>query len=124
MSQTMTAPDKTTSRTELIDRLNEDLAREYQAIIAYIVYSQVLKGAEYMAIASERDGSLRVRGAFEQIADGKRQRADAQKERVRGEEPCEASPVGVRVVLTTAAARMFSAVTVGNPPIRFRDVEL
>ena len=41
------------SRQELIDALNEDLAREYQAIIAYVVYSQVLKGAEYMAIASE-----------------------------------------------------------------------
>jgi bacterioferritin len=33
--------------------LNEDLAREYQAIIAYVVYSQVLKGATYMAIAEE-----------------------------------------------------------------------
>src|SRR4026209_2502876 len=33
--------------------MNEDLAREYQAIIAYVVYSQVLKGAEYMAIAKE-----------------------------------------------------------------------
>jgi len=41
------------SRAELIDRLNEDLAREYQAIIAYVVYSQTLKGAEYMAIAKE-----------------------------------------------------------------------
>jgi len=37
----------------LIERLNEDLAREYQAIIAYVTYSQVLKGAEYMAIAKE-----------------------------------------------------------------------
>src|SRR5437867_3339740 len=54
MSQTMTGSDQTTTtRTELIDRLNEDLAREYQAIIAYVVYSQVLKGAEYMAIAAE-----------------------------------------------------------------------
>jgi len=43
----------TGSRQELIDALNEDLAREYQAIIAYVVYSQVLKGAEYMAIAAE-----------------------------------------------------------------------
>src|SRR5205814_6330085 len=34
-------------REELIDLLNEDLAREYQAVIAYVVYSQVLKGAEY-----------------------------------------------------------------------------
>jgi bacterioferritin len=41
------------TRKELIEKLNEDLAREYQAIIAYVVYSQVLKGAEYMAIAKE-----------------------------------------------------------------------
>ena len=40
-------------RAELITSLNEDLAREYQAIIAYVVYSQTLKGAEYMAIAKE-----------------------------------------------------------------------
>ena len=44
--------DKLTRKT-LADRLNEDLSREYQAIIAYVVYSQVLKGAEYMAIAKE-----------------------------------------------------------------------
>ena len=41
------------SREQLIDQLNEDLAREYQAIMAYVIYSQVLKGAEYMAIAKE-----------------------------------------------------------------------
>jgi bacterioferritin len=41
------------SRQQLIDSLNEDLSREYQAIIGYIVYSQVIKGAEYMKIASE-----------------------------------------------------------------------
>jgi bacterioferritin len=41
------------SREQLIELLNEDLAREYQAIIAYVVYSQVLKGAEYMSIAGE-----------------------------------------------------------------------
>jgi bacterioferritin len=41
------------TRPALIERLNEDLAREYQAIIAYVVYSQVLKGAEYMSIAEE-----------------------------------------------------------------------
>jgi len=41
------------SRQQLIGLLNEDLAREYQAIIAYVVYSQVLKGAQYMAIAGE-----------------------------------------------------------------------
>jgi bacterioferritin len=44
-------PDK--NRSDLIAKLNEDLAREYQAIIAYVVYSQTLKGAEYMAIAKE-----------------------------------------------------------------------
>jgi len=41
------------SREQLIELLNEDLAREYQAIVAYVVYSQVLKGAEYMSIAGE-----------------------------------------------------------------------
>jgi bacterioferritin len=41
------------TRQDLIARLNEDLSREYQAIIAYVIYSQVLKGAEYMAIATE-----------------------------------------------------------------------
>jgi bacterioferritin len=49
-----TSPETTkVTRKVLIDKLNEDLAREYQAIIAYVVYSQVLKGAEYMAIAEE-----------------------------------------------------------------------
>ena len=47
------AADEPMTRARLIERLNEDLAREYQAIIAYIVYSQVLKGAEYMSIAKE-----------------------------------------------------------------------
>jgi bacterioferritin len=41
------------TRKQLVDLLNEDLAREYQAIIAYVNYSQVLKGAEYMSIAKE-----------------------------------------------------------------------
>ena len=41
------------SRSELVDLLNKDLSREYQAIIAYVVYSQVLKGAAYMNIAGE-----------------------------------------------------------------------
>lgn len=40
-------------RDSLISLLNDDLSREYQAIIAYVVYSQVLKGAEYMSIAKE-----------------------------------------------------------------------
>src|SRR5438876_11348824 len=41
------------TRDELIEALNGDLAREYQAIIAYVTYSQVLKGAQYMNIAAE-----------------------------------------------------------------------
>ena len=41
------------TRKELIKELNGDLAREYQAVIAYVAYSQMLKGAEYMAIAKE-----------------------------------------------------------------------
>jgi bacterioferritin len=44
---------KAISRKRLAELLNEDLAREYQAIIAYVVYSQVLKGAEYMSIADQ-----------------------------------------------------------------------
>ena len=38
---------------QLINALNDDLAREYQAIIAYVVYSNVLKGAQWMNIAAE-----------------------------------------------------------------------
>jgi bacterioferritin len=45
--------DTAVNRDALIKLLNEDLAREYQAIIAYVIYSQVLKGAEYMTIAKE-----------------------------------------------------------------------
>jgi bacterioferritin len=41
------------TRKKLIDALNEDLSREYQAIISYVNYSQVLKGAAYMNIADE-----------------------------------------------------------------------
>jgi bacterioferritin len=41
------------TRADLVEFLNQDLAREYQAIIAYVVYSQVWKGAEYMSIAAE-----------------------------------------------------------------------
>ena len=41
------------SRDQLAEFLNDDLAREYQAIIAYTVYSQVLKGAAYTDIARE-----------------------------------------------------------------------
>ncbi len=49
-------PDASTpsiTREKLVDLLNEDLSREFQAIIAYTNYSQVLKGAAYMNIAAE-----------------------------------------------------------------------
>jgi bacterioferritin len=45
--------DHKISRDDLAKLLNEDLAREYQAIISYVVYSQVLKGAEFMSIAEQ-----------------------------------------------------------------------
>ena len=41
------------SRGRLAELLNEDLCREYQAIISYVVYSQVLSGAQYMDIAAQ-----------------------------------------------------------------------
>jgi len=47
------AATQSVSRHDLIALLNDDLAREYQAVIAYTVYSQVIKGAEYMMIAKE-----------------------------------------------------------------------
>lgn len=46
-------PNTTLTRDEMIRLLNEDLAREYQAIIAYVVYSQVIKGAKFQHIAKE-----------------------------------------------------------------------
>jgi bacterioferritin (cytochrome b1) len=42
-----------TARKQLIERLNEDLAREYQAIITHVVSSQTLKGAHSMHVAQE-----------------------------------------------------------------------
>jgi bacterioferritin len=45
--------DTKITRDHLITLLNEDLAREYQAIIAYVIYSQTLKGAAYNHIAGE-----------------------------------------------------------------------
>jgi bacterioferritin len=55
MAQSKQASESKTeiSREKLVELLNEDLSREYQAIIAYVVYSQVLKGAEYMNVAGE-----------------------------------------------------------------------
>ena len=49
----MTIKNDKMNRKKLIHALNEDLSREYQAIISYVNYSQVLKGAAYMNIADE-----------------------------------------------------------------------
>src|SRR5947207_3063084 len=46
-------PNINVTRKQMVQFLNDDLAREYQAIIAYVVYSQVLKGAAYTDIARE-----------------------------------------------------------------------
>jgi bacterioferritin len=53
MAKENKAAELNITRERMIQLLNEDLAREYQAIIAYIVYSQVLKGAAYTDIARE-----------------------------------------------------------------------
>ncbi len=55
MAKTAPTKDSDTkmTREKFIAALNEDLSREYQAIIAYVNYSQVLKGAAYMNIADE-----------------------------------------------------------------------
>lgn len=50
---TQAAPGAPITRKDLIALLNQDLEREYQAVISYVVYSQVLKGAAYMNIAGE-----------------------------------------------------------------------
>jgi bacterioferritin len=53
MTKEVEATGLNITRQEMIELLNEDLAGEYQAIIAYTVYSQVLKGAAYTDIARE-----------------------------------------------------------------------
>src|SRR5580765_3153026 len=53
MAEATAKRQESVTREQLVDLLNEDLAREYQAIIAYVVYSQVMKGAQYMNIAKE-----------------------------------------------------------------------
>src|SRR6476659_4365796 len=53
MNKENTTAQLNITRPQMIQLLNEDLAREYQAIIAYVVYSQVLKGAAYTDIARE-----------------------------------------------------------------------
>ena len=49
----MAKKEQAFSRADLIKALNDDLSREYQAVIAYVVYSQSIKGAQYMNIKDE-----------------------------------------------------------------------
>jgi bacterioferritin len=57
MSKSSEAADaegaSTSSKNEIIKGLNEDLSREYKAIIQYVVFSSTLKGAEYGDIAEQ-----------------------------------------------------------------------
>ncbi len=63
MNTTVLTEHEKLTREEMIQLLNEDLAREYQAIIAYTVYSQTLKGAPYTDIAAQLE-----RHASEELA--------------------------------------------------------
>jgi bacterioferritin len=64
MAEAKSAADETEiSRHRFAELLNEDLSREYQAIIAYVVYSQVLTGALFLAAAVLRLGVGFIRAA-------------------------------------------------------------
>ena len=65
------------TRDQLADFLNEDLSREYQAIIAYVVYSQVLKGAEYMSIAEQLEEHSGAAACAHHLAADRLSRQDA-----------------------------------------------
>lgn len=47
------APKNAATQEQLVQGLQQDLAREYKAIIQYVIYSQKLDGARYMEIAKE-----------------------------------------------------------------------
>jgi bacterioferritin len=51
MNGAVATENEKVTRKEMVRLLNEDLSREYQAIIAYVVYSQTMKGAPYTDIA-------------------------------------------------------------------------
>ncbi len=51
MNRTTFTDNEKITREDMVELLNDDLEREYQAVIAYTVYSQVLKGAAYTDIA-------------------------------------------------------------------------
>src|SRR6478672_7113817 len=80
------------TRERLIDLLNQDLAREFQAVIAYVVYSQVLKGAQYMSIAKE----LEVH-AGEDVGESRRDAAVRPRQRSRDDQQLPRARRSVRV---------------------------
>lgn len=47
------APVKEVTREKLIDLLNEDLAREYQAVIAYVVYSAIAEDIRHILVQEQ-----------------------------------------------------------------------
>jgi bacterioferritin len=53
MKENNSAQNLAINREQMVELLNDDLAREYQAVIAYTVYSQVIKGAAYTGVAQE-----------------------------------------------------------------------
>ena len=53
MKKSSSSKNAPISRKQMVELLNQDLAREYQAIIAYVVYSQTMKGAKHLHIAKE-----------------------------------------------------------------------
>ena len=65
MAKRKASDEKHVSRDRLAELLNEDLSREYQAIIAYVVNSQVLSGAQYMDIAAQLE--IHAKQELEQI---------------------------------------------------------
>ena len=79
--------DQAITRDQLAQLLNEDLSREYQAIIAYVVYSQVLKGAEYMNIADqlEQHAHQELQHALILLAADRLSRQDAERHAEAGE---------------------------------------
>jgi hypothetical protein len=85
----MPAAQTKITREKFISALNEDLSREYQAIIAYVNYSQVLKGAAYMNIAGElefmprKSLTMRCRSPGTSIIWGHAGRDPAARENVR-----------------------------------------
>ena len=81
-SQQADLNETTVSRDKLADLLNEDLEREYQAIIAYVVYSQVLKGAEYMNIAAR---PTRAEARTHNLPPNRLSRQDAKRETKAGQ---------------------------------------